>query len=65
MRIDVDPDLSHGLHGKRMHIPGRMGSRALDVQNIAGQGAENALTHVAAARVAGAEDEGGGFYQQA
>ena len=57
---NVDADLGQRLDGERMDVSGGFRASALDIEKIPCGVAENPLGHVAAARVAGAEDENGG-----
>ena len=59
---DVDSDFPHDLDGERMNVAGRIGAGALDIENVAGGLTKDAFGKMAAAGVAGAKDEDGGFH---
>lgn len=58
---DVDACFGHDFDGEGVDVAGRFGAGALDVENMAGAGAEESFSDVTATRVAGAEDQDGGF----
>ena len=58
---DINPHLLHDTDGQGMHIAGRFGAGALDIENITGGGAQKAFRQVAATGVAGAEDQNDGL----
>ena len=62
---DVDADLPEHLDRLGMHVTGRLRARAVHVDQVAGRGAEDALGEVAAAGVAGTEDEDLGLHAEA
>lgn len=54
---DVDADLGHGFDRQRVHVARGFGASAVDIEDVAGGGAQNAFGHVAASRVARAKDQ--------
>ena len=56
---EVDADFAHDLEGFGVNVAGGFGAGAVHGDEVAGGGAEDALGHVAAAGVAGAEDQDG------
>ena len=59
---EIDANLFHDLNRERVHLPGRFGSRAVDFQQIAGGGSQDSFGQMAAARIAGAENEDSRFH---
>ena len=53
---NIDADVSQGADGEGMDGTGGVGTGALDIEQIAGDVAEDAFGHVGATGVAGAED---------
>ncbi len=53
---NVDTDLAHGFDGERADTD-RFGSGAVNFEGVTAEMPEEALSHLAAGRVAGAEDE--------
>ena len=62
MAGDINADLLHHLNSERVNVTRRIRSGALHVERIAGGRAQDAFGEMAATRVAGAEDENGGFH---
>ena len=56
MTADVDPDFAHGFDGKRTDADGG-GPGAVDFKRVAAEMPQEALGHLAAHGIAGAEDE--------
>jgi hypothetical protein len=61
VRGDVDADFGHDFNGERVDVSGWFGPGALDVEHVAGSGAQDSFSKVAATGVACAEDENGWF----
>ena len=59
---DINTDFQEGGDGVGVHVARGLGARAVDGDEVRGGGVEDAFGHVAAAGVAGAEDEDGGFH---
>ena len=57
---DVDRNLSHGLHGRRVHRLCRSGAGGIDAHPVAGQMAHPAGPHLGAAGIVDAEKEDAG-----
>jgi hypothetical protein len=64
MAGNVNADLGHDLDGKRMDVTGRMGTGALDIDEIARRRPQKAFGDVAAAGVAGTKNENSGFHKK-
>jgi hypothetical protein len=65
VRADVDADFRHGFDGEGVDVAGWFGTGAVHVEEVAAGSTEEAFGHVAAAGVAGAENEderGGHFF---
>ena len=56
MRGDIDPDFAHGFDSKRTDADGS-GPGAVDFKRVAAEMPQEALGHLAANGIAGAEDE--------
>src|SRR5207245_3942947 len=56
MRGDIDTDFAHGFDGKRTDADGS-GPGAVDFKRVASEMPQEALGHLAAHGIAGAEDE--------
>jgi hypothetical protein len=61
MAGNIHADFRHHLDGERMDLSGGIGTSALDVRQFAQCGAQKAFADMAAAGVAGAENENGWF----
>jgi hypothetical protein len=61
MSGDIHASLSHDLDRKGMHVARRLRARAEDLGRIGDRRAQEALCHMAAARITGTEDKDGGF----
>ena len=61
VRGDIHAGLSHDLDRKGMHIAGWLRTRAKNISRIADRRTQEALGHMAAAGITGAEDKDGGF----
>jgi len=59
---DVDADLAERADRQRVDVAGRPGAGAGDLEYVAGGLPQDAFGDVAAAGIAGAEDENGWFY---
>ena len=62
---DVDSDFLHDLDDLGVHVACGLRACALDVEDVASGGMQDAFGHVAAAGVTGAEDQNGGFHKRA
>lgn len=58
---DVDANLGHHANGERMDVAGGFASGALHIEDVPGSRAQDSLGQMAAAGIAGAKDENGGF----
>jgi hypothetical protein len=61
MRGNINSNFRHNLDGERVDMTGGIRAGALDIRQIAQRRAQNALTHVAATGVAGAQYQDGGL----
>jgi hypothetical protein len=62
VRGNINADFRHDFHGERVDVARRIGAGALDIREIAERGAQKTFADMAAAGVARAEDEDGGFH---
>ena len=62
MRGNINANFLHHLNAERMHIPRRLRASAVDIKNVARDSAQDAFGEMAAARIAGAENEHSGFH---
>ena len=61
MTGNIDADFLHDFDGQGMNVASRLFSSALNIENIAGDRAENPFSEVAAAGIGCAQDEDGRF----
>jgi len=62
MAGNVNARLGHDLDGQRMDETGRLGAGALDIHQVARRPAQKTFRDMAAAGIAGAENENGGLH---
>jgi hypothetical protein len=62
MRGNINPYLGHDFDGEWMNVASGFRASALDVRSVAQCGAQKTFADVAAAGIAGAENEDGGFH---
>ena len=62
MAGNVNARLGHDLDGQRMDKPGWLRAGALDVHEVARRRSQEPFRHMAAARIAGAENEDDGLH---